>query len=152
MQLARRNVFTTTTVVVLSLLFAHLPNTSAPASTYCIGPAAYPPDLPDCLDPVVEAQKEAKRVADEQKAAADAAALKARQDKEEQDAIALSVAAAKSQADFAAAAAAAVEAARKAQIAKEEAETAAAQALARENTKKDQIAAAKLKAEETARK
>ena len=121
MQLARRNVFTTTTVVVLSLLFAHLPNTSAPASTYCIGPAAYPPDLPDCLDPVVEAQKEAKRVADEQKAAADAAALKAQQDKEEQDAIAASVAAAKSQADFAAAAAAAVEAARKAQIAKEEA-------------------------------
>ena len=83
MQLERKKV-TTAVVVALSLLFAHLPNTSAPAATYCIGPAAYPPDLPDCLDPVVEAQKEAKRVADEQKAAADAAALKAQQDKEEQ--------------------------------------------------------------------
>ena len=99
MQLERKKV-TTAVVVALSLLFAHLPNTSAPAATYCIGPAAYPPDLPDCLDPVVEAQKEAKRVADEQKAAADAAALKAQQDKEEQDAIAASVAAAKSQADL----------------------------------------------------
>ena len=76
MQLERKKV-TTAVVVVLSLLFAHLPNTSAPAATYCIGPAAYPPDLPDCLDPVVEAQKEAKRVADEQKAAADAAAAAA---------------------------------------------------------------------------
>ena len=38
----------------------------------CQGPAAYPPDLPDCLDPVVAAQQEAAA-----KAAADAAATSA---------------------------------------------------------------------------
>ena len=97
----------TVSTVLLSLLFAQLPNTSAPAAVYCIGAAAYPPDLPDCLDPVVEAQKAAQKQADEAAAAAAAAAEKARKDKEEQDAIAASVAAAKSQAEFTAAAAAA---------------------------------------------
>jgi biopolymer transport protein ExbB/TolQ len=66
-------------------------------SYYCIGPAAiYPQIFLIALDPVVEAKKEADRIAAEQKAAAEAAAEKARKDKEEQDAIAASVAAAKS--------------------------------------------------------
>ena len=107
----KRRTLTTIGVAVLALFMAQLPNTSAPAVTYCIGPAAYPPDLPDCLDPVKEAKKEADRIAAEQKAAADAAAEKARKDKEEQDAIAASVAAAKSKEEFAAAAAAAAKAA-----------------------------------------
>jgi hypothetical protein len=79
--ISRRHVLTTVTTVVLSLLFAQLPNTSAPAAVYCLGPAAYPPDLPDCLDPVVEAQKVAKQQADDAAATATAAALKAAQDK-----------------------------------------------------------------------
>ena len=58
---SKRSALTTVGVVALSLLLAQLPNTSAPAVTYCIGPAAYPPDLPDCLDPVVEAKKEIGR-------------------------------------------------------------------------------------------
>jgi len=80
-RLGKRRTLTTIGVAVLALFLAQLPNTSAPAVTYCIGPAAYPPDLPDCLDPVVEAKKEADRIAAEQKAAADAAAEKARKDK-----------------------------------------------------------------------
>ncbi len=53
----KRRTLTTIGVAVLALFMAQLPNTSAPAVTYCIGPAAYPPDLPDCLDPVKEAKK-----------------------------------------------------------------------------------------------
>lgn len=99
----RSKLVTLVAFVVLSLAFAQLPNTSAPAATFCNGPAAYPPDLPDCLDPVVEAAKAqqaaadaaataraaaAKKQADDAAAAAAAAALQAQRDKEEQDAIA----------------------------------------------------------------
>ena len=63
-RISRHRALTTVGAVFLSLIFAQLPNTSAPAVVYCIGPAAYPPDLPDCLDPVVEAQKVAKQQAD----------------------------------------------------------------------------------------
>ena len=43
--------------VVLSLLFAQFPNTAISAvPKICEYEAAYPPDLPDCLDPVVAAQ------------------------------------------------------------------------------------------------
>jgi type IV secretory pathway VirB10-like protein len=121
--LSRHRVITTVVTVVISLLFVQLPNTSAPAVTsptvYCGGPAAYPPDIATCVDPVVEAQIIAQQRADaaasaaasaaavaRQKAADEAAAsaLKAQQDKELQDAIALSVTQAKNAADFAKAA------------------------------------------------
>ena len=64
----RKHFRTKIALVVLSLIFAQFPSTNASAVTYCLGAAAYPPDLPDCLDPVVEAQKIA------QQQAADAAA------------------------------------------------------------------------------
>ena len=54
--------------VVLSLPFSQLPVTTANAAI-CQGEAAYPPDLPDCLSPVVAAEQAAAA-----KAAADAAA------------------------------------------------------------------------------
>ena len=92
--ISRHRALTVVGTVFLSLIFAQLPNTSAPAVVYCIGPAAYPPDLPDCLDPVVEAQKVAKQQADDAAAAAAASAAKAARDKAEQDAIAASIAAA----------------------------------------------------------
>jgi len=69
--ISRHRALTTVGTIFLSLIFAQLPNTSAPAVVYCIGPAAYPPDLPDCLDPVVEAQKVANQQADDAAAAAD---------------------------------------------------------------------------------
>ena len=165
--ISRRHVVTTVATVVMSLMFAQLPNTSAPAVTYCAGAAAYPPDLPDCLDPVVEAARNAqaaadalaaaqaaaaKKQADDAAAAAAAAALKAAQDKAEQDAIAASVAAARTQEQFAAAAAAAAETARKAQIAKEQAAAEAAAALQAQRDKENEIAAAKAKAEAAAAK
>ena len=73
------------TYVVLSLLFAQIPSTPTYAAEVCQGEAAYPPDLPDCLDPVVAAQEAAatkaaedarlaKIAADEAAAAAAAAA------------------------------------------------------------------------------
>ena len=98
-RISRHRALTTVGTVFLSLIFAQLPNTSAPAVEYCIGPAAYPPDLPDCLDPVVEAQKVAKQQADAADAAASASAAKAALDKLEQDAIAAAVAAAVSESD-----------------------------------------------------
>ena len=51
--------------VVLSLPFSQLPVTTANAAI-CQGEAAYPPDLPDCLSPVVAAEQAAaaKAVAD----------------------------------------------------------------------------------------
>ena len=55
--------------LILALFVAQFPNTSVNAATVCIGPAAYPPDLPDCLDPVVLAKQEADRKAAEQAAA-----------------------------------------------------------------------------------
>ena len=57
--------------VVLSLPFSQLPVTTANAAI-CQGEAAYPPDLPDCLSPVVAAEQAAAA-----KAAADAAAAAA---------------------------------------------------------------------------
>ena len=77
----------------------------------CRGPAAYPPDLPDCLDPaVLAAQEAAKKVAEEkaaaevakaaaeakaaeEKAKADAARILAEQEKAKADAIAAEIAA-----------------------------------------------------------
>lgn len=81
----RRRTLMVVTTITFSLLFAQFPNTSVNAATICQGPAAYPPDLPDCLDPVVLAKQEADRKAAEQKAAAEAAALKAAQEKAEQE-------------------------------------------------------------------
>lgn len=56
-RISRHPVLTTFVTVFLSLLFVLLPNTSAIAVVNCLGPATYPPDLPDCLDPVAEARK-----------------------------------------------------------------------------------------------
>ena len=90
--------------LILALFFAQFPNTSVNAAKVCIGPAAYPPDLPDCLDPVVLAQQEAERVAAELLAASTAAAAKAALERAEQEAIAAAAAAATTLAEFAAAA------------------------------------------------
>ena len=48
--------------ISLTLTFVQTPLTPAVAAV-CQGEAAYPPDLPDCLDPVVEAQQEAAAAA-----------------------------------------------------------------------------------------
>ena len=63
----RKVIFITCLSLCLSS-FQIISNQPAMAAV-CQGPAAYPPDLPDCLDPVVAAQQEAAA-----KAAADAAA------------------------------------------------------------------------------
>ena len=55
--------------ISLTLTFVQTPQTPAFAAV-CQGEAAYPPDLPDCLDPVVAAQQEAATAA-AAKAAAD---------------------------------------------------------------------------------
>ena len=56
-------------------------NQSAVATTFCsgLGAAAYPPDLPDCLDPVVEEQRVAAAAASA-RASASASASRAAQD------------------------------------------------------------------------
>ena len=74
----RRKYMVVIATVVLSLPFAQLPVTTANAAI-CQGEAAYPPDLPDCLSPVVAAEQAAtaKAAAD---AAAAAAAVRAAQD------------------------------------------------------------------------
>ena len=79
--------------ISLTLIFTQLPSTDVKAASVCLGPAAYPPDLPDCLDPVAEANKAAAIKAAADKAAADAAALKAAQEKAASDAIAAQIAA-----------------------------------------------------------
>jgi hypothetical protein len=61
--------------VVLSLPFAQLPVTTAKATTICEYEAAYPPDLPDCLSPVVAAEQAAAAAAT--RAAQNAAAERA---------------------------------------------------------------------------
>lgn len=99
--------------ISLSLTFVQTPQTPAFAAA-CQGEAAYPPDLPDCLDPVVAAQQEA----------ATAAAIKAAADKEAAEVVAR--AAAQAAADLAAANRAAAEQA----AAKADADKAAADALA----------------------
>ena len=66
----RKIIFITCLSLCLSS-FQIISNQPAMAAV-CQGPAAYPPDLPDCLDPVVAAQQEAAA-----KAAADAAAAAA---------------------------------------------------------------------------
>ena len=73
----RKVIFITCLSLCLSS-FQIISNQPAMAAV-CQGPAAYPPDLPDCLDPVVAAQQEAaaKTAAD---AAAAAAAARAAQD------------------------------------------------------------------------
>ncbi len=122
--------------VVLSLLFAQIPATPTYAAVVCQGEAAYPPDLPDCLDPVVAAEQAAatkaaedarlaKIAADEaaaaaaaraaqiaaaERAAAEQAAAKAAADKAAADALAEQI----RQGNLAAAARAAKEAADKA--------------------------------------
>jgi hypothetical protein len=56
--------------IALTLVFTQLPSTDSKAVTACLGPAAYPPDLPDCLDPVEEANRQATIKAAADKAAA----------------------------------------------------------------------------------
>ena len=53
----------------LVLLLPQFPTAPANAATVCLGPAAYPPDLPDCLNPVALAQEEPVKKATEQQAA-----------------------------------------------------------------------------------
>jgi len=67
------------TCLSLCLTSIQIINNQPAIAAICQGPAAYPPDLPDCLDPVVAAQQEAaaKAAAD---AAAAAAAARAAQD------------------------------------------------------------------------
>jgi len=80
----KNNYLVVISTVVLSLLFAQLPNTSVSAVVRCTG-LGYPPEFPECLDPVflagqdeadrIESAREAaEKLALEQKAAADAAA------------------------------------------------------------------------------
>ena len=128
----RRKYMVVIATVVLSLPFAQLPVTTANAAI-CQGEAAYPPDLPDCLSPVVAAaqaaeaqaavERAAKAAADRaaqdaaaaraaaeaaaERAAAEAARIKAASDKAAADALAEKI----RQGDLAAAAAAAAEAA-----------------------------------------
>ena len=60
-------------IVCLSLGLSTIQVANSPVyAEICQGPAAYPPDLPDCLDPVVAAQQAAAA-----KAAQDAAAAAA---------------------------------------------------------------------------
>ena len=74
----RRKYMVVIATVVLSLPFAQLPVTTANAAI-CQGEAAYPPDLPDCLSPVVAAEQAAAAQAAAERAA-EAAAARAAQD------------------------------------------------------------------------
>jgi len=48
---------TTLSLIAISLTLTFVQNPLTPAvAAVCGGPAAYPPDLPDCLDPVVAAK------------------------------------------------------------------------------------------------
>jgi len=67
--------------ISLTLIFTQLPSTDVKAASVCIGPSAYPPDLPDCLDPVEEANKQAAIKAAADKLASEAAAIKAAREK-----------------------------------------------------------------------
>ena len=69
----RRKYMVVIATVVLSLPFAQLPVTTANAAI-CQGEAAYPPDLPDCLSPVVAAEQAAAAQAASERAAVAAAA------------------------------------------------------------------------------
>ena len=74
-------------ITCLSLLLTsfQITNNQSAVAAICGGPAAYPPDLPDCLDPVVEEQRvaaaeasaRASASASASRAAADAAAAQA---------------------------------------------------------------------------
>nr|NDG08134.1 hypothetical protein [Oxalobacteraceae bacterium] len=62
-------------IVCLSLGLSTIQVANSPVySEICQGPAAYPPDLPDCLDPVVAAQQAAAAKAAQDAVAAQAAA------------------------------------------------------------------------------
>ena len=167
--LSRHRVITTVVTVVISLLFVQLPNTSAPAVTsptaYCGGPAAYPPDIATCVDPVVEAQIIAQQRADAAASAAAsaaavalqkadeeaaAAALKAQQDKELQDAIALAVSQAKNRDDFIKAAKAAEDLAKAAKAAEDLAITNANNAKIKEENAQTAINNARKEAKDAA--
>ncbi len=84
------NSMTRTLVVVLtlSLAFTTLPIANVQAAEVCQGPAAYPPDLPDCLDPVVVAKQQADAKAAADASAAASASAKAAAELEEQKKIA----------------------------------------------------------------
>ncbi|NDE12905.1 MAG: hypothetical protein EBZ99_04685, partial [Actinobacteria bacterium] len=66
-------------LLIIAFLFSALQ--SAPQlslfAEVCRGPAAYPPDLPDCLDPAVLAAQEAAKKIAEEKAAAESAKVAA---------------------------------------------------------------------------
>ena len=138
----RRKYMVVIATVVLSLPFAQLPVTTANAAI-CQYEAAYPPDLPDCLSPVVAAEqaaaaqaaaeREAKAAADRaaqdaaaaraaveaaaERAAAEAARIKAASDQAAADALAEKIRDGNLAAAAAEAAAAAVEARRVADLA-----------------------------------
>ena len=133
--ISRHRALTTIGTIFLSLIFVQLPTISSNATLpFCVGAAAYPPELPgSCLDPVVEAQRvaaaeasAAASAAASASAAAEAAARQAEIDKKAQEAILLQL----KNADFAAAAAAAKKLA-------EEAETAKTRALEEFNKAKE---------------
>lgn len=103
MLVVKRKVIFITCLSLLLTSFQVTNNQSAVATTFCsgLGAAAYPPDLPDCLDPVVEEQRLADKAKAElasasaaaSRAAADAAARQAieqaRLEKEAADAAAI---------------------------------------------------------------
>ena len=119
-------------VIIYATIFAicltTLPAMSARAAEVCRvsldGTAVYPPNLPDCLDPVVVAKQEADAKASAEAAAAASASAKAAADLEEQKRIADLIAK-----DLAAAAAAAAAAAEKAAAEKAAADKAKSDAL-----------------------
>ena len=106
---SRRRIIALTFVLAFSMSLTSLPASIVHAAEICQGPAAYPPDLPDCLDPVVVAKQEADAKAAADASAAASASAKAAADLEEQKRISDLIAK-----DLAAAAAAAKAAADKA--------------------------------------
>ena len=106
---SRSRVIALVFAMAISMGLTSLPISPVAAAEVCQGPAAYPPDLPDCLDPVVVAKQEADAKAAAEASAAASASAKAAAELEEQRKIAELIAK-----DLAAAAAAAKEAADKA--------------------------------------
>ena len=142
---SRRRIIALTFVLAFSMSLTSLPASIVHAAEVCQGPAAYPPDLPDCLDPVVVAKQEADAKAAADASAAASASAKAAAELLEQQRIAALIV----QNDLAAAAAAAKVAADKAAAEKQAAEEAQARAEA-EAQAQAEAAAAKAKAEQEA--
>ena len=85
---SRSRVIALVFAMAISMGLTSLPISPVTAAEVCQGPAAYPPDLPDCLDPVVVAKQEADAKAAAEASAAASASAKAAAELEEQRKIA----------------------------------------------------------------